>query len=83
MFMKSAERLNMEAVQAPKNRCHFVYLVLTSNCTPNCTLRPKILYLLSLSVLTTIIEGGPSPFAVNATTEILYLTNSFSPVRFA
>ena len=28
--------------------------------------------LLSWSVLTTITEGGPSPFTVNATTEILY-----------
>ena len=39
--------------------------------------------LLSWSVLTTITEGGPSPFTVNATTEILYSTNFFSPVRLA
>ena len=43
----------------------------------------KIFHLLSWSVLTTITDGGPSPFTVKATTEILYLTNSFSPVRSA
>ena len=41
----------------------------------------KLSHLLSWSVLTTRTEGGPIPFTVDANTEIVYLTNSFSPVR--
>ena len=56
------------------HRCYTEFNILNS----------KIFYLLSSSVLTTTTtDGGPSPFTVKATTEILYLTNSLSPVRLA
>ena len=66
------------------NTRKFLTLAVHSCYTEYNILYSKIFYLLSSSVLTTTTtDGGPSPFTVKATTEILYLTNSPSPLRLA